>query len=102
MWTTPVPRTDSAPRYCAAWAMIDRCRMVKLGVAEAVVVELALIRISFSGSKARNGSPQRGGVAGPELDWGCGDYHCRRPSAGHEACDLAVAGLRGRVDVDHA
>src|SRR4029079_11208521 len=99
MWTTPVARTDTAPRYSAARARVDRCRVVKPRGAEAVValVGLALIRVSLSGSKARNGSLQRGGLPVPTLDWGCSDYHRRRPSAGHETCDLAVGGLRGRV-----
>src|SRR3954454_345766 len=47
MWTTPVTRTDSAPRYRAACTMAGRCRVVKLGVVKAVVAGLALIRVSF-------------------------------------------------------
>jgi pimeloyl-ACP methyl ester carboxylesterase len=34
---------------------------------------LVLTKVSFSIFEARNGSPQRGGVVVPKLDWGCGD-----------------------------
>src|SRR5919112_1807042 len=88
MWTTPVARTATAPRYSAALVMTD------------------LVRVTFmrflSGSKARDGSPQRGDVPAPELDWGRGDNHRGLSPARHETCDLAVGGLRGRVAVDDA
>src|SRR4051794_26461053 len=106
MCTTPVARTASAPRYRAVRAMADRRCVVGMsaiaedmawGLAFTVTPCLRLLR-----DEARNGSLQRAGLVVPERGRGGGDYHRACSRAGHEASDLAVGGLRGRVGVDHA
>src|SRR5436190_8002491 len=104
MWTTPVAKTDSAPRYSATWAIVDRWRAGSTpAVAERAVGGPRLIGCSSgSGDECRNGSLQRGGLLVPERSRGRGDHHRARACAGRQACDLAIAGLRGRVGVDDA
>src|SRR4051794_25121919 len=118
MWSIPVAKTATAPRYSVARAMVGRCGVTRLPPAEGVVAESMVIECSLdpmtwcsrgeteharrSGHEARQRAFQRRRLPVPEGLAGRGDHHRCRPLADDEACDLSVGRLGGGVCVDHA
>src|ERR1700712_2302974 len=117
MWSTPVAKTDNAPRQSATRAMVDRRRGLSSWSAKGSLVDWGLtgflsVDVTFfepepstaprSRRETRDGSLQRGRLVIPARGRGRSDHHRTRTRAGHKAGDFAVGGLRRHVAVDHA
>src|SRR3954454_6856137 len=117
MWSTPVAKTDNAPRQSATRATVDRRpglssrsakgSLVDWGLTGLLSVDVTLFEQEPSTAprsrrEARDGPLQRGGLVVPARGRCRSDHHRSGAWPGHKAGDLAVGGLRRRVAVDHA